>query len=115
MTQLLLDKKMAILRRGSSERTLLLHPAVQMELAGEMVAGDIRAHMLESTQASQLLLIMEQLLKAEGLLDLTRDLADAVHMRSGVDIYVAHKPLRGRNMFNHIDAQLQLDAAELVA
>jgi hypothetical protein len=93
MTQLSLDKKTAILRRGSSERTLLLCPAVQMELAGEMVASDIRAHMLEPAQASQLLLIIEQLLKAQGLLDLTRDLADAVHMRSGVVIYVACEPL----------------------
>jgi hypothetical protein len=74
MTQVSLDKKTTIPRRGCSESTLLLRPAVQMELAGEMVAGDIRAHMLESAQASQLLLIVEQPFKVQGLLDLTRDL-----------------------------------------
>jgi hypothetical protein len=86
-----------------------------MELAGEMVAGDVRANMLASAKASQLLLIVEQPLKAQGLLDLTRDLADAVHMRSGAVVYVGREPLRGRNMFSFIDAQLQLDTAEFVA
>jgi NAD-dependent SIR2 family protein deacetylase len=111
----LLDKKTAISRRGCSTRTLILRPAVQMELAGEMVTGEVRANMLASAKACQLLLIVEQSLKPQGLLDLTRDLADTVHAQSGAVIYVAREPLRGRNMFNHIDAQLQLNAAELVA
>ncbi|KAB5587679.1 Hydrocephalus-inducing protein [Ceratobasidium theobromae] len=104
----------AIAKRKSSEKALLLRPAVQLELVGEMIAGETRSKMLGFAQKSQLLLIVGQTLKSQSLLDLTRDLADAIHARSGAVIYVAQEPLRGRNSFSHIDAQLQLDSAGLV-
>lgn len=80
-----------------------------------MSAGPEKAEMLASATSCQLLLIVEQSLKAPGLLDLTRDLAATIHARSGAVVYISCEPLSGRNVFDFIDAQLLLSAPELVA
>ncbi|KAG9099553.1 hypothetical protein FRC06_005156 [Ceratobasidium sp. 370] len=107
-------KKMALSRRTCGERSLALRPAVEIDLGGDMVAGEAKATMLEFAKGSQLLLIVEQTLKSPSLLELTRDLAEVVHERSGAVIYVGREPLRGRNLFTHIDAQLQIDVSDFV-
>ncbi|KAG8736716.1 hypothetical protein FRC10_009025 [Ceratobasidium sp. 414] len=108
-------KKTAVARRACGEKSLLLRPAVETELPSDMVAGETRADLLACARASQLLLIVEQPLKLQRMLNLTRDLAEVVHERSGAVVYVGREPLRGRNLFNHVDVQLQLDASDLAA
>jgi hypothetical protein len=108
------DKKTALAKRVGSERSLALRPAVQLELGAAMLAGDVRSQMLLAAETCQLLLIVGQPLKAPAILDLTRDLAAVIHTRSGGVVYVSPEPLRGRNMFDFIDAQLQLSVPDLV-
>lgn len=80
-----------------------------------MVAGDVHAQIMSLAQSCQLLLIVGQPLKDPGLVDLARDLAEVVHARSGAVIYANPEPLRGRGLFDFIDAQLQLSAPDLAA
>lgn len=115
LTSRSLDKKTAIAKRDYTERSLALRPAVQLELGASMVAGDVKAHMLALAETCQLLLIVGEPPRAGSLLDLTRDLADLIHARSGAVVYVGCEPLRGRHTFDFIDAQLQIRVPELVA
>lgn len=79
-----------------------------------MLAGQTKAEMLASAETCQLLLIVGQPLKTPAVLDLSRELADIVHKRSGAVVYISCEPLKGRNLYDFIDAQLQVAVPELV-
>ncbi|KAG9126804.1 hypothetical protein FRC07_001877 [Ceratobasidium sp. 392] len=107
-------KKQALVKRECGERSMLLRPAVQLQLPGELIGKEIKARLMGYAEQSQLLLIVGLNFKPRSELDyLVSDLADVLHKRSGGVMYVSTKPLRGRNMWTHIDAQLEIDPAEL--
>jgi hypothetical protein len=97
--------------RVGNDLTYLLRPAVALGLTEDMTAGKGKKRMMMAAKKSQLLLIVGVSLKVQPLLALTSDLAEIIHERSGAVIYVHPEPLKGNNMFTHIDAQLSLDSA----
>ncbi|QRV85102.1 helicase domain-containing protein [Ceratobasidium sp. AG-Ba] len=106
--------KTAVAKRAHGERTLLLRPAVQLELSVDAQEGQMRQDALSMARRSQLLLILEQPLKERTLSDLAQALADEVHQQSGAVLYISRERLRTRGAYNYIDLQLDLNSQELV-
>ncbi|QRV78921.1 Hydrocephalus-inducing protein [Ceratobasidium sp. AG-Ba] len=106
--------KTAVAKRAHGERTLLLRPAVQLELSIDAQEGQMRQDALSMARRSQLLLILEQPLKERTLSDLAQALADEVHQHSGAVLYISRERLRTRGAYNYIDLQLDLNSQELV-
>ncbi|KAG9075014.1 hypothetical protein FRC06_010324, partial [Ceratobasidium sp. 370] len=101
--------------RVGNERTYSLRPAVEVDVAEDMMAGTGKGTMLQAAEECQLLLIVGTPLRSQRLRELTQDLADVIHARSGAVVYVYPEQLKGRNLFDHIDFHLALDAATIVS
>ncbi|KAG8722665.1 hypothetical protein FRC08_014410 [Ceratobasidium sp. 394] len=97
-----------------SEKTRALRAAVQNHLGADLVAGDGRARLVEAAAECQLLLIVGTSLKLDGLLDLTRELAEQIHLRYGAVVYIHPEPLKGRHTYTHIDFHLASDVLGVV-
>ncbi|KAG8724032.1 hypothetical protein FRC09_000707 [Ceratobasidium sp. 395] len=109
----LLDTKTARDKRKFGEKTLLLRPAVQLELSSEAQAGDVNLQIMAYARQSQLLLITGETLRNPGVRELCKQLAVTLRGHGGAVVYVSPEPLRGRNAFDFIDIHLGLNSIEL--
>ncbi|KAG8715073.1 hypothetical protein FRC08_011025 [Ceratobasidium sp. 394] len=101
--------------RVGNQRTHSLRPAVDVDVAEDMMSGEGKGLMMRAAEQCQLLLIVGTSLKSQRLRELTQDLADVIHARSGAVVYVYQERLKGRNLFNHIDFHLGLDTATMAS
>jgi hypothetical protein len=89
---------------------------VHDHLGADLAAGDARASLLDAAHRCRLFLILGASLKSDGLLDLTQEIADIVHMGYGAVVYVDSEPLpKGRSAYNHIDFHLAFDVSQTIS
>ncbi|QRV74571.1 Hydrocephalus-inducing protein [Ceratobasidium sp. AG-Ba] len=101
-------------KRHGNEHTYSLRPAVDLDLADSIVAGEDRADLLEAAKSCQLLLIVGATLKSPLLRELVQDLSDYLHQNYGAVVYIHPEELKGRNLYNCIDFHLGLHVEEAV-
>ncbi|KAG9097262.1 hypothetical protein FRC06_007755 [Ceratobasidium sp. 370] len=101
-------------RRMGNDATRTLRPAVQDYLGVDLAMGEGRANILQAAAGCQLFLILGASLKEADVLELTRDIASAVHENYGAVVYVDPEPLQGRHTYGHIDLHLQSEVQQTI-
>ncbi|KAG9124105.1 hypothetical protein FRC07_012823 [Ceratobasidium sp. 392] len=100
--------------RVGNERTYTLRPPVEVDVTDDMLVGKGKEVLIRAAEECQLLLMVGISLKSQRLRELTQDLGDAIHANSGAVLYANPEPLKGRNLFDHIDFHVPLDPDQLI-